>query len=219
VTTTEPIARAAGPSSSPILPSAIGPAGCTAVAGRPWPWIFRVVAIASLFGCAVIHTTVIQPHLIEWMPAGFFFLGLSVLEGSLAFALLVAPSRWMYRIALATTVATLVLWGVSRTMGLPFGPEAFTPEAIGRPDIIATTLGVIRLEALLELGRGWRPSGVASPNRPARWALGAAVVAAVATFTAVGVTGGGGHDHHGSGGHGHGAAIGRGVSDPMARPA
>jgi hypothetical protein len=211
MTTITPAIRTASPSIDRAVSSAFTPAGAGVVS--PWPWIFRVAAIACMFATMAIHATVIEPHLIEWMPAGSFFLALTVLQGCLGLALLVAPSRWMYRVALAATGATLVLWAVSRTMGLPFGPEAFNAEAVGRPDIIATFLEGVGFVALLALVRGWRLRGAPWPNRPARWVSGVAVLAAVAALTGAGVTAGGEHDHGGGAGHDHGAAVGASLND------
>jgi hypothetical protein len=196
LTFAQPPAGMPGRSPQRGLQSALGPDD-RAGAAIPWSWTFRLVAIACLFGCQVIHAAVIQPHLVEWLPAGFFFLGLSLVEGLLGLGLLLTPSRSVCRITVAVTAATLTLWAVSRGAGLPFGPGAFQAEAIGRPDFIATLLELIRLGALLALVRGPQPAGASSPSRRMRCLAGGAVLVAVTALTAIGVKGINPH-HHGA---------------------
>ncbi len=45
----------------------------------------------------------------------------------------------------------MVLWAVSRTAGLPFGPEPWMPEPVGRPDFTATLLEGATIVALVLL--------------------------------------------------------------------
>jgi hypothetical protein len=53
-------------------------------------------------------------------------------------------------VGLTVNAATVVLWAVTRTEGLPIGPEHWTAEPVGTPDVIA---GV--LELVIVAGSAW----------------------------------------------------------------
>jgi hypothetical protein len=157
-----------------------------------------VVAAACLLGAEGIHTAVIAPHFAEWWAEGAFFLALSVLEGALAAALLLAPSRSVAQAAVLASLATIAVWAWSRTTGLPIGPEAGYPEAVGRADTIATLLEALTALALapviLQPRRGMRRIPLtAGTNRSTNAAV--AAVAAVALVTAFGLLGADNHTH------------------------
>src|SRR5919202_1346396 len=101
-----------------------------------------VTAAACLVGSELIHTVVLPEHLREWWAAGVFFAVVSLLEGGLAAAVLFAPSRRVWLAALTLSVATVAVWAWSRTAGLPFGPDPWTPEAVGRAHVAAGRLAV-----------------------------------------------------------------------------
>jgi hypothetical protein len=106
----------------------------------PWRIVLRYLAVGLLAGAALIHAGQVRTHLEEWTPAGVAFISMGALQGVLAVAILLAPSRASYLAAIWISQATIALWLVSRTIGLPFGPERFTPEDVGRADAIAATL-------------------------------------------------------------------------------
>jgi hypothetical protein len=95
---------------------------------------------ASL-GAALIHFAVVQEHLEEWWLYGVFFAVLGTVQllwGGLALAdeELLAP-----RLFAAGNVAVLVLWLVSRTTGLPVGPEPREAEPVGTADVMSLRAG------------------------------------------------------------------------------
>jgi hypothetical protein len=95
----------------------------------------RALVAASLLGSAVVHTLVVGEHLEEWLPAGLFFIVLVLVETVLAVAVL---HRWSRTVGLAVVVSgigTVAVWALSRSTGLPVGPEAWTPEPVGVPDV------------------------------------------------------------------------------------
>jgi len=108
----------------------------------------RAVAVAALFGAELLHTVMIPVHVREWAPAGWFFLLVSVLEGAVAAALLFAPTRPAIRFAIGLSLATVAVWIVSRTVGIPFGPFAFVREPVGTVDMAATVLELATVAAL-----------------------------------------------------------------------
>jgi hypothetical protein len=165
------------------------------------PAVAVTVAAACLLGADAIHTAVIAEHFTEWWAEGAFFLALSVVEGGLAAALLLAPARPTCQAAVLASVGTIAVWAWSRTTGLPIGPEAGYPEAVGRADTVATLL-----EALTALALA--PASVRHPSRTRPPVLGSrthrstvAVVAAIALTTAIGLAGADDHTHA----HGHAA--------------
>ncbi len=63
--------------------------------------------------------------------------------------------------AVVVSAVPLLVWAVSRTTGLPFGPEAGEPEAIGVADVMACALELTTLliaVVLLSRGRGRAPT-------------------------------------------------------------
>ena len=100
----------------------------------------RRLCIAALFVTAAIHVAVVPEHLHEWPLAGAFFVALAAVEAALAFGVRGAMSTRFAVAGFAISAATLALWVVSRTVGLPFGPEAGTPEAVSTLDVASTVL-------------------------------------------------------------------------------
>jgi len=143
----------------------------------------RAIAVATLFGAQVLHSFVMDDHFREWIPAGVFFLAIGMAEGIAGAGLVLYPSRRIARAAVWLSIATVSLWLVSRTIGLPFGPF-FAPEAVGRADATATLFEVATAVALLPLLRMW-PDGEALRVRGSRNRMGqvAVVIVIVATLT------------------------------------
>jgi len=138
-----------------------------------WSSILRATAISALLGAAAIHASVMQEHYEEWAVAGSFFLVIQILETGLALALVVvASSRWLFLATIAISLGTVAIWMESRIVGVPFGPQAWVPEAVGRPDVISTAFEALTAVVLLPL---------VFP-RPGR-VIGAAFVAALAIGT------------------------------------
>ena len=113
------------------------------------PWLARVTAVSCLFGAEAIHTAVIAENFQEWLPAGLFFAGLSLVQGLLAVALIAAPSRRVERLIIGVSLGTVALWLLSRTVGIPIGPMAWTNEPIGRVDTVATVFELVTAAVLL----------------------------------------------------------------------
>jgi hypothetical protein len=95
--------------------------------------------IAFLSGVSTwVHAAAIRPHLEEYRPFGLFFIVITVLQVAWTLAIVVRPSRRLYVVGAIRNAAIVVLWLVSRTTGLPIGPEPWAAEAIGRADLLAT---------------------------------------------------------------------------------
>ena len=105
-------------------------------------------------GAAAIHFAAAPEHLSEYLLYGILFILLGAAQVALAVALVVAPSRRLYRGALIGTLAVIGIWLMSRTTGLPIAPIPWRPEAIAFPDFAATLLEAIA--CLVFLVRLWR---------------------------------------------------------------
>lgn len=123
----------------------------------------RIVAWLSITA-GLIHALAMVDHFAHYWLYGVFFLGLTytqVLWG--AGILRRAPTARVLRIGAWANLALVALWLLTRTVGVPFGPEAGDPEPIGSMDIAAVVVelalvayvGVI-LVARLRTRRGLR---------------------------------------------------------------
>lgn len=147
----------------------------------------RWVMAASLLGTAVIHLAVVPEHLAEWPLSAVFFVLLSVAEVGAARLVFRRRSTVVVVAIGLLSVLPLLLWGVTRTRGLPFGPEPRAAEAVGLADLAACSLEVVTLAACL-----LAVCGAARLRRPTvgpyAFALGLTTVVAVTTL-ALGGTG------------------------------
>ncbi|MFJ3302108.1 hypothetical protein ACIPSA_03095 [Streptomyces sp. NPDC086549] len=123
------------------------------------PDLLRVAVVASV-AAGLIHYAVVPEHRQEWWAAGLFFTLLGAFEivwAAVAWFDDRSPVLWL---GILANVATLVVWTVSRTAGLPFGPEAGEPEAVGALDVVCD-LAELAVVIVLLLALGLRR------NRPA----------------------------------------------------
>jgi hypothetical protein len=103
--------------------------------------VARVGAVAALTGSAAVHATVIGEHLDEWPLAGWFFALITLAELFLGLAVIVAWSQQTAIAVVFTSMGTVAVWLVSRSVGLPFGPAEFqAAEAVGAPDLACCVL-------------------------------------------------------------------------------
>jgi FtsP/CotA-like multicopper oxidase with cupredoxin domain len=102
-------------------------------------------------GSALIHLAVAPEHLREWLPFGVFFLVIGSLQIILAVNLLVRPQRNVAATLAALNVGLLSLWYVSRTIGLPIGPNPGQPEQAGLTDVICAIIEALSTLPLVAL--------------------------------------------------------------------
>jgi putative NADH-flavin reductase len=119
----------------------------------------RLCALALLV-TAVIHLAVVPEHAREWPAAAVFFVALTVAELALAAVVLTGKSRRTLLVGGAVSLASALLWAASRTVGLPLGPEAFRPEAVAAPDLLATALEAFAAAVFVHLAARSPRSGV-----------------------------------------------------------
>jgi hypothetical protein len=140
--------------------------------------VLRAEVASTLLGAAVIHAAQAPSHLAEWWAAGVTFVGLAAAQALLGAAAALRTDRWLWQLAQAVSLATIGLWVLSRTVGLPVGPEAGLPESVGRADLAATGLETVTvLAATLLL---W-PGAAAAGRLPGRSAT--VVVLAITGLT------------------------------------
>lgn len=112
----------------------------------PEPWdivrFLPVMLAAFSAGAAGIHGSVIDEHARQyWLFAAFFAL---IAGAQLAWALVVLtrPTRTIYWAAAVGNAAIVIVWIVSRTVGVPLGPDAGKIEGLGFQDVVATSLEI-----------------------------------------------------------------------------
>jgi hypothetical protein len=121
------------------------------------------VAVASEFA-GLIHLAFTREHLHEWVPFGLFFLASGLFQVVWAVMVFSPQRRAFFLVGLVVNVATVILWAVTRTTGLPVGPEHWTPEAVGVPDVAASIL-----ELLIAAGCVWILETGRRSGRPATY--------------------------------------------------
>ena len=132
-------------------------------------------ALASLSAAAAaIHFAVVFEHFRDYLLYGVFFLVLAWAQLIWPAVLLWRPSRLWLWLGLAGNAAVLAVYVLSRTAGLPVGPDLHHPEPVGALDVVSCVLEfalVTGCAALL-----WRPS---LADRPVRRRGGVAAAAAM----------------------------------------
>ena len=122
----------------------------------------RALALASI-GAGVIHIALGPEHLSEWVVLGTSFYVFGALQVLFGLLLLRRAGRALLLTCALGSLAPIAVWLVSRTSGLPLGPEAFEPEGYGVADLICVGLeAVVALGALTLLRRpaaGLVPAG------------------------------------------------------------
>ena len=81
-----------------------------------------LMAAASL-GAGVIHAAVVPEHLEETWLFGGFFIACAVFQIVWAVVVVGSPSPGVYRLGIVANGAMVAIWAVSRTTGLPVGPD------------------------------------------------------------------------------------------------
>lgn len=159
----------------------------------------RLAAALASVGAAVAHLAVVPEHLREWWPAGLFFGAIAAFQAGWPALVQLRPGRVLLATGVLVNAASIALWAVSRTSGVPFGPNAGIAEPITRVGVLTVALeAIVCLAALWWLSRA-RPRSFLSAPAYLSSAVAAALV--VGTLTTGAVTGAAGGHAHESGGH------------------
>jgi hypothetical protein len=112
--------------------------------GMPLP---LTIAAAAAAGSALVHFAVAPEHFAEWWGFGLFFVLCA--EVQLGWALLLGriQTNRMLAVGIGGSLFLVAVWALSRTTGLPFGPEPGVPEEIGVPDVVSVVLELVTAAA------------------------------------------------------------------------
>ena len=126
-------------------------------------------------GC--VHGFVSPKHFNEWWGYGVFFLVATIALIGFGLALItdaidprympgdVRRVRWlMYAAGAAGNLGILALYLLTRTVGIPLGPQAGEVETVGAPDVVAKVTESLAVVGLLVLLIRTRPASWRSPR-------------------------------------------------------
>ena len=106
----------------------------------------RHLAVMLSAYAALLHNWVLPEHYREWWGYGLYFLVAAAAQGFGAGLLLFWPRRWVLLLGILGNSAILVLYAITRTVGIPvFGPAAGQVEPVGPLDLAtaAAELGLV----------------------------------------------------------------------------
>jgi hypothetical protein len=163
------------------------------------------LALTSL-AASGIHFAVMADHFAEAFVFGLFFAVVAWAQALWAVAVVVAPVRIVLTSGIIGNLAVIAVWAMSRTVGVPLGPEPWTPESIGPADLLCGVLeGAIVLGCVLLL-RHDMADATPDQDRRAVVALPALLAfgVALAVGTSVAIAASPEHEHA-EAGHSHAA--------------
>lgn len=98
-----------------------------------------VYAAAALsLAAAMIHLWAVPEHFLMWLGYGTFFIIAALVQGLYAVVLLRCPGRGLLLAGIGANLSIVVLYVLTRTAGIPFGPHAGKVEDAGQLDMAAT---------------------------------------------------------------------------------
>ncbi|MBI3648489.1 MAG: hypothetical protein HY240_07065 [Actinobacteria bacterium] len=101
------------------------------------------LALAGLSAAAgAIHLLVVREHLQEYALFGAFFLVSGLAQLAWAAMALGPRGSGFYLAGNLGNAAIVALWIASRSLGLPIGPEHWTPEILAFHDVLCTVFEV-----------------------------------------------------------------------------
>ena len=155
--------------------------GVKQVPAGPAARLAVVAALCSL-GAATIHALAAPPHLNVYRPLGAAFLVAAFAQAVWPALVLARRSRPLLLAGIAGNTAVLAAWAVSRTMGLPVGPDAGVPEPVGALDLTASLFELALIGSCAAL---LKPKPGAAPRPVKRFAAIVTLVIAGAVTVAV----------------------------------
>ena len=115
-------------------------------AAKPAAWAGSLTIEAG-----VLHLIVCEDHFREWWGYGVFFLVVALCQLGGGALLLARRSDALCWAGVAGTIVVLVVWAVSRTWGVPIGPEGDGPEPVGLLDGLCVAAEVAAAACLLRI--------------------------------------------------------------------
>jgi hypothetical protein len=89
------------------------------------------------------EVAVLLGELVGGVGFGGFFIACAVFQIVWAVVVVGSPSPGVYRLGSVANGAMVAIWAISRTTGLPVGPDPWMPEPLGALDLLATGLEVV----------------------------------------------------------------------------
>jgi hypothetical protein len=118
----------------------------------------RLAAIALASVAAGVHLVLIAQQAEVWWGYGVLMAAIAIAQIGIAVALVMRPTEGTILTAITVTVASTILYVISRTSGLPFGPgpaqaaRFSDPFHAGHPDYAGALLGRAEPVGALDLG-------------------------------------------------------------------
>ena len=91
------------------------------MAARPLALVVSVDLALLSAGAGIIHLAVLGPHLREFWLFGVFFAAAALAQLGWALLVMMRPSRRVWLAGALGNALVIVVWILSRTVGLPFG--------------------------------------------------------------------------------------------------
>lgn len=113
------------------------------------PTVIRRVAAITTGLAGAIHYAVVPEHRSEWLPAAILFTLVGAVQLSWAVLAWPAARRGLLLTGGAVNLAALGAWFISRVWGMPVGPHAHIPEAIGAADLITALSQAVAIAAVV----------------------------------------------------------------------
>lgn len=145
----------------------------------------QAVLVVSLAASGIIHLGVTPAHLREYTAFGVFFIVAAVAQLAAGWWCGRRASRVSVGVALVLSAVIAAVWVVSRTTGLPIGPEAGEAESVGLADVVSTIYELVSVASatalVIAVDRGERLRMRWTP-RSATWATFAVWITVGAVF-------------------------------------
>jgi hypothetical protein len=114
--------------------------------------VIRWWAGFALLGAGLIHLAVVSEHVAHWWLHGVFFVVLGVVQ--IAWAVQALANDLPHpRLVAAVNAGVIGLWFLTRTTGLPVGPEPWQAESLGTADLVCTGLEAVVVVLLMLTAR------------------------------------------------------------------
>lgn len=115
-------------------------------------WLHAAAGLSVLAG--LLHLLVMPEHFDEWIGYGLFFFVVALAQLLYAVLLLRRPSsRTVLVTGIVGNALVIGLWAVTRTIGIPLGPEAGEVETVGMVDTVSKVAELALIGCLLVLLR------------------------------------------------------------------
>ena len=126
------------------MPAAEGWPRSPMAAVAPW-------AASLTIEAGVLHLIACQDHFREWWGYGLFFLLVAVCQVAGGALLLIRCSERLCWAGIAGTSVVIAVWAVSRTWGVPIGPEGGGQEPIGLLDALSVAVECAAIVSLVRI--------------------------------------------------------------------